>query len=48
MPHYSQQDADRVFDRSMDEVHAYYRRLAEQQRPRTEQAIASLRGSTVE
>lgn len=44
MPHYSEQDAQRVFNRDMGEVYAYYERLAEQQRPAVQRAIETLRG----
>lgn len=44
MPHYSDEQARAVFNRDKDEVSAYYQRLAEQQRPLVERAIANLTG----
>ena len=44
MPHYSDEQARAVFNRDKDEVSAYYQRLAEQQRPVVERAIANLTG----
>lgn len=44
MPQYSDDQAQAVFSRAMDDVYAYYHRLAQQQRPAVERAIASLTG----
>lgn len=44
MPDYSDERARAVFDRDMDEVYAYYQRLAGQQRPAVERAIENLTG----
>lgn len=44
MPQYSDEQAQAVFSRNMDDVYTYYHRLAQQQRPAVERAIASLTG----
>lgn len=44
MPHYTDEQARASEDRPREEVHAYYRRLAEQNRPAVERAIENLTG----